>query len=59
MINLEHRLTVDDLIVEYAIYKVKNGYEPKYSWKDYCVWFKKERELQRFAKLWGTEENYK
>ena len=31
MINLEPRLTVDDLIVEYAIYKVKNGYEPKYS----------------------------
>lgn len=23
MINLEHRLTVDDLIVEYAMYKVK------------------------------------
>ena len=31
MVNLEHRLTVDDLIVEYAMYKVKNGYEPKYS----------------------------
>lgn len=35
MINLEHRLTVDDLIVEYAIYKVKNGYEPKYSTSEF------------------------
>ena len=30
MVNLEHKLTVDDLIVEYMIYKVKNGYDPKF-----------------------------
>lgn len=30
MINLEHKLTVDDLIVEYMAYKVKNGYEPSF-----------------------------
>lgn len=30
MVNLEHKLTVDDLIVEYAMYKVKNGYEPNF-----------------------------
>lgn len=30
MVNLEHTLTVDDLIVEYMIYKVKNGYEPSF-----------------------------
>lgn len=30
MVNLEHKLTVDDLIVEYMIYKVKNGYEPSF-----------------------------
>lgn len=29
MVNLEHKLTVDDLIVEYMMYKVQNGYEPK------------------------------
>ena len=28
MVNLEHKLTVDDLIVEYMMYKVQNGYEP-------------------------------
>ncbi len=30
MINLEHKLTVDDLIVEYMLYKVNNGYEPQF-----------------------------
>lgn len=30
MVNLEHKLTVDDLIVEYMMYKVKNGYEPNF-----------------------------
>lgn len=30
MVNLEHKLTVDDLIVEYMICKVKNGYEPSF-----------------------------
>lgn len=31
MVNLEHKLTVDDLIVEYMMYKIKNGYDPKFS----------------------------
>ena len=30
MVNLEHKLTVDDLIVEYMMYKIKNGYEPSF-----------------------------
>ena len=30
MVNLEHKLTIDDLIVEYMMYKVKNGYEPSF-----------------------------
>ncbi len=30
MVNLENNLTVDDLIVEYMIYKVNNGYEPQF-----------------------------
>lgn len=34
------------------------GYKPRYSWADYCRWFKQEREVQRFAKLWGTEDDY-
>lgn len=42
------------------ITKTKNelGYVPQYSWLDYCKWFKKEQERQRFAKLWGKEEDY-
>ena len=31
MVNLEHKLTVDDLIVEYMMYKVENGYEPSFT----------------------------
>ncbi len=31
MVNLKHELTVDDLIVEYMICKVINGYEPQFS----------------------------
>lgn len=38
--------------------KAELGYEPSQSWEDFCRWFKQERELQRFAKLWGKEEDY-
>lgn len=34
------------------------GYTPQYSWKRFCEWFKHEQSLQRFAKLWGTENDY-
>ena len=31
MLNKEHKLTVDDLIVEYMVCKVKEGYEPSFT----------------------------
>lgn len=31
MVNLEHKLTVDDLIVEYMMSKIKNGYNPSFT----------------------------
>lgn len=34
------------------------GYTPQYSWLDYCKWFKEEQKLQRFAQLWGGEDDY-
>ena len=34
------------------------GYVPRYSWIDYCRWFKAEQERHRFVKLWGKEEDY-
>lgn len=34
------------------------GYEPKYTWKDYLIKFKKDMEAQPFAKIWGREEDY-
>lgn len=35
MVNLEHKLTVDDLIVEYMMYKTNNGYEPSFSTSEF------------------------
>ncbi len=34
------------------------GYQPQYSWHDYLLDFKKEMQEQRFAKIWGREEDY-
>ena len=34
------------------------GYQPRYSWKDYLLDFKKDMETQPFAKLWGEEKDY-
>lgn len=34
------------------------GYEPKFSWKDYLVEFKKDMKEQPFGKLWGFESDY-
>lgn len=46
MVNLEHKLTVDDLIVEYMMYKVKNGYEPVVSsgeFVDFLLFFETKK----------------
>lgn len=41
-------------------FKIVNdlGFVPKYNYADYLLDFKKEMELERFKKLWGTSENY-
>ena len=60
MVNLEHRLTVDDLIVEYTMYKVKNGYEPKYSTSefiDFLHFFETKMEVDDV--LYDGEELFK
>lgn len=49
MVNLEHKLTVDDLIVEYMIYKVKNGYEPSFlasEFIDFLHFFEKQMQVE-------------
>lgn len=35
MVNLEHKLTVDDLIVEYMMYKTNNGYNPSFTTSEF------------------------
>lgn len=44
---LDIRKTVDEL-----------GYQPRFSWKDYLLDFKKEMEEQPFGKLWGYESDF-
>lgn len=50
MVNLEKILTVDDLIVEYMVYKVKNGYDPKFlasEFMDFLQFFSEQNEGRR------------
>lgn len=49
MINLNYELTVDDLIVEYMAYKVKNGYEPEFTvseFKSFLDFFQSKMEVK-------------
>ena len=49
MTNLEHKLTVDDLIVEYMMYKVRNGYEPSFLTSEFIsflYFFESKMEVQ-------------
>ena len=38
--------------------KKELGYEPRYTWKEYLLDFKKEMEEQPFGELWGYESDY-
>lgn len=40
MTNIGRELTVDDLIVEYMVYRVNNGYEPKFSISEFMNFLK-------------------
>ena len=40
MINKEHKLTVDDLIVEYMICKIENNYEPNIFASEFMTFLK-------------------
>lgn len=49
MVNLEKNLTVDDLIVEYMVYKVKNGYDPKFlasEFMDFLQFFESKMKVE-------------
>lgn len=49
MTNLKHELTIDDLIVEYMMYKVKNDYEPQFltsEFMDFLNYFERRMEVQ-------------
>ena len=49
MTNPKNELTVDDLIVEYMMYKVKNDYEPQFltsEFMDFLNYFERRMEVQ-------------
>lgn len=45
-------------VLDYSKTTRELGYRPKYTWKSYLKEFKEEMVSQRFAKLWGREEDY-
>lgn len=57
MVNLEHKLTVDDLIVEFMMCKVKNGYEPSFLASEFMIFlhfFEKQMSIE--DTLYDTEK---
>ena len=40
MVNLENKITVDDLIVEYAMSRLKNGYNPNFKSSEFMKFLK-------------------
>lgn len=49
MINKEHKLTIDDLIVEYMICKIENNYEPNIlasEFMDFLHYFEEKKEVE-------------
>lgn len=49
MVNLEYKLTVDDLIVEYMMYKVKKGYAPNFlasEFMEFLSFFESKMEVE-------------
>ena len=54
MVNLEHKLTVDDLIVEYMMYKTNNGYNPSFTtseFVDFLHFFEKCKLMTLYTKM--------
>lgn len=45
-------------LLDYSKTSKELGYIPSQNWHDYLIDFKKEMQAQRFAKLWGTENDY-
>lgn len=57
---LEHKLTIDDLIVEYMIYKVKNGYEPSFTTNEFMKFLEFfEDEMEVSDVIYDNEELFK
>ncbi len=62
MVNLEHKITVDDLIVEYAMARLKNGYNPNFKSSDFIKfldYFLKNSNIQIYDILLDDKKLFK
>lgn len=60
MVNLEHKLTVDDLIVEFMMCKVKNGYEPSFLASEFMIFLRFfEKQMPVEDSLYDSEKLFK
>lgn len=50
--------SAQQFLLDYSKTSNELGYTPKQKWRDYLIDFKREMDLQRFAKLWGRETDY-
>ncbi len=58
IIYCPEKRSAQQFVLDITKTKIELGYQPRYSWKDYLLDFKKDMETQPFAKLWGEEEDY-
>lgn len=61
MTNKEHKLTIDDLIVEYMIEKLEKGYKPEYTGKEFMglINLFKDMGIEISDKLYDTKKLFK
>lgn len=58
MIYCPEKPSTTQFLLDIEKTKRELGYEPKYTWRDYLLSFKKDMETQPFAKLAGYESDY-
>ena len=58
IIYCPEKRSAQQFVLDISKTKKELGYEPKYTWKDYLLYFKDEMKKQTFAKLWGKESDF-
>ncbi len=58
IIYCPEKKSAQQFLLDYSKTSRELGYKPRQKWVDYLIDFKKEMESQRFARLWGYEQDY-